>query len=760
VTHDPIDVLIVEDNTDHAELLRLQLGQSGDAFGRIESTSDLAGALRSLCASRFDAVLLDLNLPDSRGIDTVARMCAQAPDPAVVVTTSEVDHSLGLKAIHQGAQDYLVKGILTPVELRRAVVHAVQRQREQLATARLAAIVDESDDAILSATPDGTVLTWNQGAERIFGYSVSEARGRPLEVFFPASGDPEYAQRCDQLQRGEAIRSRDMVVRRKDGGSVDVSVTVTPIHVGRGTAKRVTALALVARDVSDRKRAERALRASEEQYRLLFDNNPQPMWVYDGDSMRFLAVNDAAVRHYGYSREEFVSMTLRDIRPPEELPDFEAQVRGRRDSATREAFDPLRTWRHRRKDGSLIEVAVSVSPIRFEQREAWLVLAIDVTERRRLEAQLLQAQKMESIGRLAAGIAHDFNNLLGVITGFGELARRQIADGDPVARRLDEILKAASKAAELTRQLLAFSRKQVLELRVLDLGAVLADMDTLLRRLIGEHIQLVTIYAQKLGHVRADAGQLSQVIVNLALNARDAMPQGGRLIVETADVDLDESYAAGRPEVRPGRYVMLSVSDTGVGMAAETLARIFEPFFTTKEAGRGTGLGLATVYGIIKQLGGNVWTYSELGRGTSFRIYLPRVDEAVQPAEPRSDAGVRGTETILVVEDDEALRSIIAEVLGEHGYSVLTACNGTEALAEADRDRRPIDLVISDMVMPGMGGDELSRRLGSLRFLFMSGYTEASAQEGSATLGAAFLQKPFTPGTLLRKAREALEVRK
>jgi two-component system cell cycle sensor histidine kinase/response regulator CckA len=759
MTHDRIDVLIVEDNTDHAELLRLQLGESRDAFGRMESTPDLAGALRSLSASRFDAVLLDLNLPDSRGIDTVARLCAQAPDPAVVVTTSEVEPSLGLEAIHQGAQDYLVKGTLTAAELGRSVVHAVQRQREQLATARLAAIVDGSDDAILSATPDGTVLTWNQGAERISGYSASESRGRPLDVFFPASGDRQDA-RWYQPRRGEAIRSRDMLVLRKDGRSVDVSVTVTPIQFGRGPARRVTAVAVVARDVSDHKRAERALRASEEQYRLLFDSNPQPMWVYDGDSLRFLAVNDAAVRHYGYSREEFVSMTLRDIRPLEELPDFEAQVRGRRKSAAREAFDRLRTWRHRRQDGSVIEVAVSVSPIRFEQREAWVVLAIDVTERRRLEAQLLQAQKMESIGRLAAGIAHDFNNLLGVITGFGELARRQVADGDRVAGRLDEILKAAAKAAELTRQLLAFSRKQVLELRVLDLGAVLAEMETLLRRLIGEHIQLVTIYGQELGHVRADAGQLSQVIVNLTLNARDAMPQGGRLIVETADVDLDESYAAGRPEVRPGRYVMLSVSDTGVGMAAETLARIFEPFFTTKEAGRGTGLGLATVYGIIKQLGGNIWTYSEPGRGTSFRIYLPRVDEAVQPAERRSDAGVRGTETILVVEDDDALRSIIAEVLGEHGYSVLNARNGTEALAEADRDRRPIDLVISDMVMPRMGGEELSRRLGTLRFLFMSGYTEASAQEGSATLGAAFLQKPFTPGSLLRKVREALDVRK
>jgi hypothetical protein len=515
----------------------------------------------------------------------------------------------------------------------------------------------------------------------------------------------------------------------------------------------------VARDISQRKRDEEALRHSEEQYRLLFDTNPQPMWVYDGDSLRFLAVNDAAIRHYGYSREEFLSMTLRDIRPPDEIAAFDEQVRRRRSQPERKPFNLLQAWKHRRKDGGIVEVEVSVSAIRFEERDAWLALAIDVTEKKRLEGQLLQAQKMESVGRLAGGIAHDFNNLLGVITGYGELARRQLAAGSPVLGRLDEMLKATARAADLTKQLLAFSRKQVLQPRVVNLNVVTADMERMLRRLIGEHIQLLTVYADPLGRVRADPGQVGQVIVNLAINARDAMPEGGRLMVETANADLDEAYTAGRPDVKPGRYVMLSVTDTGVGMTPETLARIFEPFFTTKAEGHGTGLGLATAYGIVRQSGGHIWTYSEPGKGTTFRIYLPRVDEAAQPPVPRSEgtATVRGSETILVVEDDEALRAIIAEVLEDAGYSVRTARNGDEAIGAA-AEPRLIDLVISDMVMPAMGGAVLARHLPHLRFLFMSGYTELSvAEDGGLTRGAAFLEKPFTPGALLRKVRGVLD---
>jgi two-component system, cell cycle sensor histidine kinase and response regulator CckA len=757
--HDPIGVLIVEDNADHADLLRLQLAQSGDDFGRVETAEDLGGAVRLLSRHPFDLVLLDLNLPDSRGIDTVARICAQAPLAAVVVTTAQVDESLGIEAIQHGAQDYLIKGVRPPADLRLALVHAVERQKTRVATAHLAAIVDESDDAILSATMDGTILTWNRGAERISGYPAAEVLGRSIRIVFAPERCPELGLFVESLRRGETIRSLDAVAIRKDGTQVDVSVTASPIHVAQGAATLSPAAAIVARDIGERKRAERALRASEEQYRLLFDNNPQPMWVYDGDTLRFVAVNDAAVRHYGYSRPEFLAMTLRDIRPVDELDTFEERLGRRRSESARTPFDRLGVGKHRRKDGSIIDVEISVNPIRFQDHDGWLALAIDITEKKRLEAQLLHAQKMESIGRLAAGIAHDFNNLLGVITGFAELARRQLAPGDRVVGRLDEILKAAAKAADLTRQLLAFSRRQVLELRVVDLNVVMADMEQILRRLIGEHIHLVSVYADHLGRIRADPGQIGQVIVNLAVNARDSMADGGRLIIETANVDLDEEYAAGRPDVKPGRYVMLAITDTGIGMNRETLARIFEPFFTTKDPGHGTGLGLATVYGIVKQVGGHIWPYSEPGKGTSFRMYFPRIDEAADRREPKPEivSSGRGTETILVVEDDEGLRSIIAEVLAESGYSVLTARNGAEAVLVVERRGGAIDLVVSDMVMPAMGGAMLAEQLGDLRFLFMSGYSELASGEEGITRGVGFLQKPFTPGSLLRKVREALD---
>ena len=764
-TSDPIHVLMVEDNADHAEMVQTQLGLAPQHFWRFERAEALKDALQVLSAQPVDLVLLDLNLPDSRGMDTVARVRTHAPEVPIVVATADADEALGIEAIQKGVQDYIVKGTLGPDELSRALVLAIERKKSQVATAHLAAIVDYSEDAIVSATLEGTILTWNPAAERICGYASAEVVGRPFQMLFPAGYEDVIERVRQRLRAGERIAPLDTVALRRDGTRVYVSLALAPIREVVGPPHRslpeakVTGMVAVARDISERKRAEEALRDSEEQYRLLFDTNPQPMWVYDGDTLQFLAANDAAIRHYGYSREEFLSMTLRDIRPPDEMAVFDEQVRRRRSQPERKPFNLLRAWKHRRKDGGIVEVEVSVSAIRFEDRDAWLALAIDVTEKKRLEAQLMQAHKMESVGRLAGGIAHDFNNLLGVITGYGELARRQLAPGDPVAGRLEEMLKAASKAADLTKQLLAFSRKQFLQPRVLSLNTVTADMERMLRRLIGEHIHLVTVCTDHLGHVRADPGQVGQVIVNLAINARDAMPDGGRLIVETANVELDEEYAAGRPDVKPGRYVMLSVTDTGVGMTPETLDRIFEPFFTTKEEGHGTGLGLATAYGIVKQSGGYIWTYSEPGKGTTFRIYLPRVDEAADRPEPKSEglSTVGGRESILVVEDDEALRTIIAEVLEDAGYFVRTARNGDEAISAAGK-HGSIDLVISDMVMPAMGGVVLARHLPHLRFLFMSGHTELSvAEDGGLTRGAAFLQKPFTPGTLLRKVREVFD---
>jgi two-component system cell cycle sensor histidine kinase/response regulator CckA len=500
---------------------------------------------------------------------------------------------------------------------------------------------------------------------------------------------------------------------------------------------------------------------SERQYRLLFEDNPHPMWIYEGGTLAFLAVNDAAVRHYGYAREEFLAMTLRDIRPPEEVPALEEQVAARRRDERRKGFRLVRAWKHRKRDGTLCDVEVSVSPVRFQGHpDAWLALATDVTERKRLEAQFFHAQKLESVGRLAGAIAHDFNNLLAVISGYGEIIARQLPPSHPSAPRVAEILKAAARAADLTRPLLAFSRKQASDPRVLSLADLVKDHEDMFRRLVGATIEVVIANAEDLGGVKVDPGQLSQVLVNLVVNARDAMPSGGRLIIETENVVLDDDYAAVRPDVKPGPYVSLLVSDTGVGMSAETLGQVFEPFFTTKPEGSGTGLGLSTAYGIVKQSGGYIWAYSEPGKGTTFRIYLPRVDalEKDVAARPRPASPEGGHETVLVVEDNAPLRTIVMEILEGAGYRVVTACNGEEAVAVAAAAAGSVDLVITDVVMPVMGGAALAERLHPARFLFMSGYSElAVAEAGTLAPGAAFLEKPFSPSTLLRKVREVLD---
>jgi len=392
-------------------------------------------------------------------------------------------------------------------------------------------------------------------------------------------------------------------------------------------------------------------------------------------------------------------------------------------------------------------------------------IARDLSEQKSLEAQLRQAQKMEAIGQLAGGVAHDFNNILGVVTGYADILLQRLPQGDPLRRHTQEIAKAAQRAAGLTHQLLAFSRKQALAPRPLDLNAVVAGMDGMLRRLMGEDVDLATVLAPDVPLVMADPGQVEQVLLNLAGNARDAMPEGGRLTIETTEVHLGEAYARSHVDVRPGPYTMLAVSDTGQGMDEATRSRIFEPFFTTKELGKGTGLGLSTVYGIVKQSGGHVSVYSEPGGGTTFKVYLPQAGEAAEAEAETGDASAEapgGSETILVVEDEEALRDMIREILEEKGYAALLASDGAEALSVAEARSGPIHLLLTDVVMPRLSGRELFERLGALRpglrCVFMSGYTgHAALRNGRLPRGQGFLDKPFTRAGLLREVRERLD---
>jgi PAS domain S-box-containing protein len=517
---------------------------------------------------------------------------------------------------------------------------------------------------------------------------------------------------------------------------------------------------------AERKLAEEALHDSEGRYRLLFESNPFPMWVYDLETLSFLAVNGAVVRRYGYSKEEFLTMTIKDIRPIEDVPALLENI-----SKVSAEPNDSGSWRHRKKDGTIIDVEITSHPLSFAGRRAELVLPNDVTERKRAEEalhrseeHLRQALKMEAVGQLAGGLAHDFNNLLTVITGYSEMCLKRLTPNNSLYRHLDEIKKAGDRAAALTRQLLAFSRKQILQPEVLDLNHIVVELSKMLQRLIGEDIDLLLRLAADLGKVKADPNQLEQVLMNLVVNARDAMPKGGKLTIETSNVNLSEEFADLNASVPAGQYIMLAVSDSGSGMDAETQARIFEPFFTTKDVGKGTGLGLATVYGIVKQSEGSISVYSEVGRGTTFKVYLPCVAGRVCEVEEIVDTLelLRGVETVLLVEDEEVVREMTAEILRESGYHVLEAQHASDALVLAAQYDAEIHLMLTDVVMPQVSGRELADQLAPLRpdmkVLYMSGYTDdAIVRHGVLEEGTAFISKPFTIDALACKLREILD---
>lgn len=510
----------------------------------------------------------------------------------------------------------------------------------------------------------------------------------------------------------------------------------------------------------EHKRNEQALRRSEARYRSLVQSAVYGIYRSSLEG-KFLDVNPALIAMLGYSSAEEVL----DLDPKcDVFLDPGEQTRLMQEFHRGARLDHIEVhWK--RKDGNAITVRLSGRAVSSPEgtEEVLEVIAEDVTERRVLEDQFRQAQKMEAVGRLAGGVAHDFNNLLMVISGYTEVLLEHTTHDNPLYPKVAAIQQAADRATTLTRQLLAFSRKQLLELKVVDVNAIVRDMERLLRPLIGETIELNTRLAAGLGRTRADAGQIEQVIMNLVVNSKDAMPSGGKITIQTANVSLDDDLRRESSYIQRGPYVMLSIADTGHGMDKETQSRIFEPFFTTKEKGKGTGLGLSTVYGIIKQSGGYVFAQSELGRGTTFRIYLPRVEEAAEPlgSVRASQSATGGSETVLLVEDEESVRQLVRETLEAKGYKVLEADHGEAALRIAAAHQDPIDMLITDVVMPGMSGRELAKQLCAshpqTKVLFLSGYTEdAIVHQGALEPGTAFLQKPFTLQILSRKVREVL----
>jgi PAS domain S-box-containing protein len=522
-----------------------------------------------------------------------------------------------------------------------------------------------------------------------------------------------------------------------------------------------TRTAELEREVAERQRVEAALRESEEHYRLIAENTSDLISLFDLDnSWRRVYASPSHRSVLGFAPAELLSSPLSDLVHPDDLNDVLEQIPRIAASGTAQV-----TCRLRHADGSWRWIEVQATAIDWQGGRYLVAVGRDITERKQLQAQFLQSQRMESIGRLAGGVAHDFNNLLTAIMGNLELALDTLPDDHIVHDDLAEAQKAGNRAAGLTRQLLAFARKQPIEPRIINLNDLIGDMDKLLRRLIGENIELVTLPMPDLAPIKADPGQIEQVVVNLAVNARDAMPEGGKLTIETRNVEIDQDHAQQHIGVAIGAYVLLAVSDTGIGMDVETQRQAFEPFFTTKPKGRGTGLGLATCYGIVKQHGGHIWPYSEPGHGSTFRVYLPLAGEPLSTQKQRQQPGAlpSGTETVLLAEDEFAVRALAARVLRERGYTVLEASDGDEALRLArERDGAPIDLLLTDMVMPNVSGRELVEQVGAIhpgiKVLYISGYADhAVVHHGRLDPGVDFLHKPFSPSALAYKVREVLD---
>lgn len=624
-------VLLIEDNRFHERMICKMLASAGNGQFQVNCAQQLAEGVRELKAKAFDAVILDLSLPDSAGLDTFSDLHAKFPHIPIIIWTAEEDVELAVQAVSHGAQDYIVKGDISGSLLIRTLRYGMERKRAEQNFRRL---IDTAPVGIILADKAGHILDANEQILRMFGYERKELIGQTVEILIPEDRRDIHGKHRDSY--GSCPHARPM-----------------------------------------------------------------------GIGMELVA---------------------------------------------------------RRKDGTEFPVEVGLGPLNTQEDTVVSATIVDITARKKMEEQLRMSQRMEAIGRLAGGVAHDFNNLVTIILGCCDALSVELPGDHPASRKIEMLRKAGASAADLTRQLLAFGRKQILQPKVIEPKEIVDGVASMLGRLIGADIQLEVLVDPGIGCINADPGQVEQILLNLAANARDAMPNGGRLTIHVTNAELDDDYQKQHPPATPGPYVVIGVTDTGCGMDRNTQAQIFDPFFTTKEFGKGTGLGLATVYGIVKQSGGYIWVYSELGKGTVFKVYLPRVARDM-PKSIHADpdgAPQGGTETILLAEDSESLRDMAREYLESIGYTVIEAASGTEALQRSNELAGAIHLLLTDIVMPEMNGRELADQIVHMRpeikILFTSGYTdEAIVRHGVLEPGIAFIQKPYRPRALARKIREVLD---
>ena len=755
-------ILILEDVPMDAELVEYELGRARIPFDarRVDTREEF---VRQLDEFQPDLILSDYTLPRFDGMAALSLARERAPTTPFLIVTGSVNEETAVGCMKAGATDYLLKSNLA--RIGPAIEAALARVRSRAEKARaeealrrseanLRAIFNTSLQAFVLVDRDGTIQALNPiaaaWADRILGREVGE--GDRIHDFIP-----DAVEAFDAALTGEA-RSVERCLRGTDGVERWYETTHAPVVDERGS---VIGVCLNARDVSERKLGEQALRESEARYRDLFDN-ASDLVCTTSLAGGFLYVNPAWHAAIGYSDEELARLRFLDLVHPESRDRYNDVV------ARAQAGETL-------GHVELMLVTAAGVPLTLEGNISCTTdgaaarlrgIYRDVTERKRVEEQLRRAERMQAAGRLAGGVAHEVNNMMTGVLGFSEFLMRSLDTADPRRGEVSEIMKAGTRAADVTRQLLAFTRQQFLRPETLPVNAVVQGLEKMLRRVLGEDHVLQLALSPDAGEIRADRGQLEQVLVNLMLNARDAMAGRGRVTITSRAAVLDEAYALhhGGVDIPMGEYVQLAVSDTGLGMQRDVQARIFEPFFTTKPVGQGTGLGLSTVYGIVKQSEGFIWVYSEPGLGSTFKIYLPRVGAGRSAAEggDRVTVARGGSETILVVEDEDMVRSLTSRGLREHGYTVIEARHGADALRQLAVQLTAVDLVISDVVMPEMGGRELGRRLATLRpslpVLYISGYTgEDVMQRGLLDPGALFQQKPFAPEGLARKVREMLD---